>query len=81
MVCMILGGLVWFSIVYANVFPCVVSNGLVWLCIVLYGLMQLCTIFVFVRQRQLNHYNIRVLRGKDNRTHHATLISKKEDDQ
>ena len=47
---MILWGLVWFSIVcYANVYPCKVSNGLVWLFIVLYGLTQLCTIFVLVR--------------------------------
>ena len=31
MVCMILCGLVWLSIVcYANVFPCKVLNGLVW---------------------------------------------------
>ena len=49
MVCMILCGLVWFSIVYfANIFPCKVSNGLVWLCMVLYGLTQLCAIFVLV---------------------------------
>ena len=49
MVCMILCGLVWLSVVYyANVFPCKVSNGLVWLCMVLYGLTQLCTIFVLV---------------------------------
>ena len=33
---------------YANVFPCKVSNGLVWLCLVLYDLTQLCTIFVLV---------------------------------
>ena len=34
--------LVWLSIVYyANIFPCKVSNGLVWLCLVLYGLTQL----------------------------------------
>ena len=46
---MILCGLVWLSIVYSsNVFPCKVSNGLVWLCMVLYGLTQLCTIFVLV---------------------------------
>ena len=46
---LILCTLVWFSIVYyANVFPCKVSNGLVWLCLVLYGLTQLCTIFVLV---------------------------------
>ena len=46
---MILCGLIWFSIVYyANVFPCKVSNSLVWLCMVLYGLTQLCTIFVLV---------------------------------
>ena len=46
MVCMILCGLVWLSVVYyANVFPCKVSNGLVWLCMVL----QLCTIFVLFR--------------------------------
>ena len=38
-------GLVWYSIVYyANVFPCKVLNGLVWLCIVLYGVTQLCTL-------------------------------------
>ena len=49
MVCMIVCGLIWLSIVYyANVFPCKVSNGLVWLCMVLYGLTQLCTIFVLV---------------------------------
>ena len=49
MVRMILCGLVWFSIVYyAYVFPCKVSNGLVWLCMVLYDLTQLCTIFVLV---------------------------------
>ena len=41
--------LVRFSIVYyANVFPCKVSNGLVWLCMVLYCLTQLCAIFVLV---------------------------------
>ena len=45
-VCMMLCGLVWFSKVYANVFSCKVSNGLVWLWVVLYGLTQLCTIFV-----------------------------------
>ena len=51
MVCMIVCGLIWLSIVYyANVFPCKVSNGLVWLCMVLYGLTQLCTIFVLVFQ-------------------------------
>ena len=49
MTCMILFGLVWFSIVYTNIFPCKVSNGLVWLCMVLYGLMQLCTIFWLVK--------------------------------
>ena len=39
MVCMLLCGLVWFSIVhYANVCPCNVSNGLVWL-MVMYGLV------------------------------------------
>ena len=49
MVCMLLCGLFWLSIVqYANVFPCKVSNGLVWLCMVLYDLTQLCTIFVLV---------------------------------
>ena len=48
MVCMILNGLVWFSVVYANIFPCKVSNDLVWLCMVLYGLTQLCAIFVLV---------------------------------
>ena len=49
MVCTILCGLVWVSIVYyANVFTCKVSNGFVWLCMVLYGLTQLCTIFVLV---------------------------------
>ena len=49
MVCTILCGLVRFSIVYYdNVFPCKVSNGLVWLYIILFGLMQLCTIFVLV---------------------------------
>ena len=48
-VCMILCGLIWFSIVYYdNVFPGKVSNGLVWVCMVLYGLTQLCTIFVLV---------------------------------
>ena len=48
-VCMILCGLVWLSkVYYANVFPCKVSNGLVCLCMVLYGLTQLCTIFVLV---------------------------------
>ena len=41
--------LVRLSIVYyANVFPCKVSNSLVWLFMVLKGLMQLCTIFVLV---------------------------------
>ena len=56
MVCMILGSLVWVSIVYyTNVFPCKVSNGLVSLCVVLYGLTQRCTIFVLVS------FNIRVL--------------------
>ena len=51
MVCMILCGLVRFSIVYnANVFSCKVSNGLVWLYMVLYGRTQLCTIFVLVTQ-------------------------------
>ena len=49
MLCMILCGFIWFSIVYyANVFPCKVSNCLVWLCLVLYGLTQLCTFFVLV---------------------------------
>ena len=48
MACMIFCGLVWFSMVYANVFPCKVSNGPFWLCMVLYGLPQLCTIFVLV---------------------------------
>ena len=48
-VCMILSGLVRFSIVYyANIFPCKVSNGLVWLYMILYGLTQLSTIFVLV---------------------------------
>ena len=36
MVCMILCGLVWFSIAYANVFPCKVSNCLVF---IMYGLV------------------------------------------
>ena len=49
MVCMILCALVWFSIVYyANIFPCKVLNGLFWLYMVLYGLTQLCIIFVLV---------------------------------
>ena len=49
MVCMILCGLVRFSVVYySNVFPCKVSNGLIRLYMVLYGLTQLCTIFVLV---------------------------------
>ena len=49
MVCKILCGLVWLSIVYyVNVFPCKISNGLVWLYMVLYGRTQLCTIFVLV---------------------------------
>ena len=49
MVCMILCGLVRFSIVYfANVFPFKVSNRLVWLYMILFGLTQLCTIFVLV---------------------------------
>ena len=49
MVCMILCGIIWFSIVYyANIFPCKVSNGLVWLYMILYGLTQLSTIFVLV---------------------------------
>ena len=52
-VCMMLCGLVWFSKVYANVFSCKVSNGLVWLCMVLYHLTQLCTIFVLVIVRFL----------------------------
>ena len=47
-VCMILCGLVWFSIAYAHVFPCKVSNCLVWLSMVLYSLTQLCTIFVLI---------------------------------
>ena len=55
--CMILCGLVRFSIVYnANVFPCKVSSGLVWLCTVLYGLTQLCTIFVLVYPHWQNLY-------------------------
>ena len=37
-------GLVWFSIVYANAFPCKVTNGLNRICMVLYGLAHLCTI-------------------------------------
>ena len=50
MVCLILCGLVWLSeVYYANVFPCKVSNGFVWLFMVLYGLTQLCTIFVLVK--------------------------------
>ena len=64
MVCMILCGLVWLSIVYyANVFPCKVSNGLVWLCTVLYGLTQLCTIFVLVKWNMIRYitYSVSIL--------------------
>ena len=57
MVCMILCGLVWLSIVYyANVFPCKVSNGLVWLCTDLNSLTQLCTIFVLVLTQYTKPY-------------------------
>ena len=47
--------LVWFGIVYySNEFPCKVSNDLVWICVVLYGLTQLCTIFVLVNSTLQN---------------------------
>ena len=47
MVCLILCDFVWFIIVYyANICPCKVSNGLVWLCMFL--CVQLFTIFVLV---------------------------------
>ena len=49
---MVMESLIWSfmvcMILYANVFPCKGLNGLVWLCMVLYGLTQLCTIFVLV---------------------------------
>ena len=48
-------GLVWSCLVcivfYANIFPCKVSNALFWLFLVLYGLTQLCTIFVLVLRK------------------------------
>ena len=53
MVCMILRGLVWFSKPYVNVFPWKVLNCIACLCMVLYGLTQLCTILVLVKNMSI----------------------------